>query len=149
MKKNIYNSYDEIPFDVIKKFCMEQSLVKKISLHNTICWNIIGDGTDVVYDMDEFAEEMGYIGENPLWLANRIYYGDFKPCDDYWKFNAYGNLISYCCFEMEEFVDGCLNDELTIENENALRRIIISDWWYTKDEIVEEINNDIDGVYSY
>lgn len=147
MERNIYNSYDEIPFDIIKKFCLEQSMMHKISLHNTICWDIISDGIDVIYDMDEFAEEMRY-AEDPLWLANRIYYGNFKPCDDYWKFNGYGNLVSYSYGETEELINTYLDDELSCYDENSLRRVIIRDWFFTEEEILKEINEDVDGIYN-
>jgi len=47
----------------------------------------------VYYDMDEFDEFM--YGHTPTEIAQMIYFGDdFNPNDDYFRFNAYGNLES-------------------------------------------------------
>lgn len=40
-------------------------------------------------ELDEICESM-----NPTDLANKIFYGDFNPCDDYFVFNGYANLES-------------------------------------------------------
>ncbi len=50
-------------------------------------------------NMDEFDDYMGSF--SPSDLANRIFYGDFNPNDDYFRFNAYGNLESLNEWEME------------------------------------------------
>lgn len=44
------------------------------------------------YDMDEFDEFMS--NYTPMEIAQRIFYGDFNPHNDYFRFNAYGNLES-------------------------------------------------------
>lgn len=44
------------------------------------------------YDMDEFDELMS--GRTPSGIAQMIFYGDFNPNDEYFRFNAYGNLES-------------------------------------------------------
>ena len=45
------------------------------------------------YDMDEFDELMS--NYSPMQIAQMIYFGDdFNPNDDYFRFNAYGNLES-------------------------------------------------------
>lgn len=45
------------------------------------------------YDMDEFDELMS--NHTPTEIANLIFYGDgFNPNNDYFRFNAYGNLES-------------------------------------------------------
>ena len=47
----------------------------------------------VYYDMDEFDELMS--NHTPTEIANLIFYGDgFNPNNDYFRFNAYGNLES-------------------------------------------------------
>jgi len=47
-------------------------------------------------DIDSFDELLnGSVErEGAWWLACRIFYGDFRPRDSYWKFDAYGNLKS-------------------------------------------------------
>ena len=49
--------------------------------------------------MDEFDEYTGHL--SPTDLANRIYYGDFNPNDDYFNFNGYANLVSWSQWEYE------------------------------------------------
>lgn len=44
------------------------------------------------YDMDEFDEFLS--GHTPMEIAQMIYFGDFNPNDDYFRFNGYGNLES-------------------------------------------------------
>ena len=47
----------------------------------------------VYYDMDLFDEFMG--GYSPMEIAKMIFFGgDFNPNDEYFHFNAYGNLES-------------------------------------------------------
>lgn len=46
----------------------------------------------IYYDMDEFDEFLD--GYTPLEIAQMIYFGEFNPNDDYFHFNAYGNLES-------------------------------------------------------
>lgn len=46
----------------------------------------------IYYDMDEFDEFMS--NYTPMELAQMIYFGEFNPNNDYFRFNAYGNLES-------------------------------------------------------
>lgn len=54
------------------------------------------DADKCLYSMDDFDELMnGSVEENgALWLAQRIFFGDFNPNHDYFYFNGYGNLES-------------------------------------------------------
>ena len=48
---------------------------------------------ELYYDMDEFDEFMA--NYSPMEIAQMIFFGgDFNPNDDYFRFNAYGNLES-------------------------------------------------------
>lgn len=46
----------------------------------------------IYYDMDSFDEFLD--GYTPLEIAQMIWFGEFNPNDDYFHFNAYGNLES-------------------------------------------------------
>lgn len=46
----------------------------------------------IYYDMDEFDEFMS--NYTPMELAQIIYFGEFNPNNDSFRFNAYGNLES-------------------------------------------------------
>lgn len=51
---------------------------------------------DYIYPMEEFDDIMNSSteSEGPLWLAQRIFFGDFNPNHDWFRFNGYGNLCS-------------------------------------------------------
>ena len=55
--------------------------------------------TYVLYNMDDFDEMME--GYTPTELAQRIFFGDFNPNDDYFYFNSYANLESINEWEMQ------------------------------------------------
>jgi hypothetical protein len=44
------------------------------------------------YDMDEFDEFLS--DRTPMEIAQMIFFGDFNPNNDYFRFNCYGNLES-------------------------------------------------------
>lgn len=46
-----------------------------------------------VYSMDDFDELMS--GVKPWEVARSAFFGDFRPCDKYFSFNGYGNLVSF------------------------------------------------------
>ena len=81
--------------------------------------------TYVLYNMDDFDEMME--GYTPTELAQRIFFGDFNPNDDYFGFNSYANLESINEWEMQdhfemiidEIIDSMLYnyDDLYIDNE--------------------------------
>ena len=63
----------------------------------------------------EFLEN--YLSVIPvLDITNKIYYGDFNPNDSYFMFNAYGNLITYSEYEVEQ--------ELESYKEEIIKRFI-------------------------
>lgn len=55
--------------------------------------------TYVLYNMDDFDEMMEEY--TPTELAQRIFFGDFNPNDDYFYFNSYANLESINEWEMQ------------------------------------------------
>lgn len=72
----------------LEKMCPEDLLM----LHNEYCEET-GGMDDYIYFMDDFDEIMG--GMKPWEIARAAFYGErFNPCDDYFYFNAYGNLES-------------------------------------------------------
>ena len=52
------------------------------------------------FDMEEF--DLVLEGYTPSEVANRIFYGDFNPNDEYFRFNAYANLESANEWDIEE-----------------------------------------------
>lgn len=52
------------------------------------------------FDMEEL--DLVLEGYTPSEVANRIFYGDFNPNDEYFRFNAYANLESANNWDIEE-----------------------------------------------
>ena len=63
------------------------------------------------YDMDEFDYFMS--DYSPMKIARMIFFGDFNPNDDYFRFDAYGNLESAnwgdIVAEAEDLVDDIID----------------------------------------
>ena len=53
-----------------------------------------------VFYMDEFNEVMN--GIEPLEIANRMFFGNFNPNDEYFRFDGYANLESLDEYEVEQ-----------------------------------------------
>ena len=83
----------------------EVSIVKVVKDINS--WNRQLDWLDFI-DMDLFDEFME--GQSPIWIAERIYYGDFNPNDEYFIFNGYGNLVSYDEWEANKECEEYINE---------------------------------------
>ena len=92
-------------------------------------WNENGNG-DEWKSMDSFDEIMG--GSEPLWIAQRVFYGDFCPAHNYFKFDGNGNL------ESSDFASDVLND---IDIEDVFN---CSSCWdgYTEEDYEDEDNED-------
>ena len=65
-------------------------------------------------DMENFDDYLD--GFSPSEVANRIHYGEFNPNDEYFKFDAYANLVSCNEWEVEQ--------ELTTFNYEIVDRFI-------------------------
>ena len=52
------------------------------------------------FDMEEL--DLVLEGYTPSEVANRIFYGDFNPNDEYFRFNTYANLESANNWDIEE-----------------------------------------------
>lgn len=69
----------------------------------------------IYYDMDEFDVLMS--NYNPMQIAQMIWFGEFNPNDDYFRFNAYGNLESAdwedVVAEAEDLVDDIIDHLVT------------------------------------
>ena len=56
-----------------------------------------GYSDDMIYQMDCFNEF--FDGKDPLDIVEMVYRCDFNPNDEYFSFDAYGNIISFDCVE--------------------------------------------------
>lgn len=101
--------------DKIKELLENMSDGELLSVYNEYCdsANIYDNG---VYDMEEFDEIMS--GQDPWEIARSCFYGDFRPCDKYFSFNGYGNLVSFDYISDKISVEEIA--EYITENNNAL-----------------------------
>ena len=88
---------------------------------------------DEIFHMDDFNELMN--GFEPIYISMRIFYGDFSPNHDFFKFNGYGNLESsnYLSdfIDLEELADEIMdNDNLA----DALVNAGLLEEWRNEDE---------------
>ena len=64
---------------------------------------------DIYYDMDDFDEFMA--NYSPMEIAQMIFFdGAFNPNDDYFRFNAYGNLESANWGNVEDEAEDLVDD---------------------------------------
>ena len=95
----------------------------------------------VWYNNDEDFYDMFF--SNKQEVARAVFYGDYRYCDDYVRFNAYGNLVTCCEYQRDaELVDNVgeiLDDwyELWLSND-------VSDLY--NDEIMELIKESANNV---
>lgn len=85
-------------------------------------------GDDYIYTMDMFDEIMD--GCDPWEIARSAFYGDFRPCDDYFGFNGYGNLVSFDEYMIEkkimedkDFLEWYIKEENLIDEDEARETI--------------------------
>ena len=62
----------------------------------------------VYYDMAEFDEFMS--NYSPMEIAQMIFFGDFNPNHDYFRFNVYGNLESAHWNDVEDEAEDLVDD---------------------------------------
>ena len=108
-------------FRVLEEYINKLDDSEIIALHNEYCDAVNGYDNHIYY-MSDFDEIMA--NTEPWEVARSCYYGDFRPCDEYFYFNGYGNLASGDFIEqlpiytleiaeyMAEEKDGLYNDDL-------------------------------------
>ena len=102
------------------------------------------------YDMDEFDEFLS--GSTPMEIAQMIYFGDFNPNDEYFRFNAYGNLESADWVDVvavaEDLVDDIINHLVNYYNGDTpwpdLDDLVYADNNTVFNEDFEEVDEDDD-----
>ncbi len=116
--------------DKIKALLEEMNDGELLSIYKEYC-DTAERYDDDIYTMDEFDEIMS--GQDPWEIARSCFYGDFRPCDKYFSFNGYGNLISFDYISDKIDVDEIA--EYITDNENALYN----------DDIQEILDEEEDG----
>ena len=84
--------FESKKYTMIKEALENLSDEELIAIHNEYCSE--SNNTDnCVYSMDEFNEITD--GMENWEIARSCFFGDFRPCDEYFFFNGYGNLESF------------------------------------------------------
>lgn len=107
-----------------------------VPLYNDYC-NAINDFDNQIYDLDQFDEMFNSL--DPFDIATKIYYGDFNPAYEYFKFNGYGNIQSICKWEIDRYID--INDivDYILDNDCDFDS---NDILYILDDVEEDSDND-------
>ena len=83
---------------------------------------------DRIYDMDEFDEIMS--GMSPSDIVLKIFYGDFRPNDHYFKFDGCANFQSFDYIseevDLEEIADYIVDNDEDFDNSD-IREILDED----------------------
>ena len=91
---------------------------EEIALHNTYC-DAVNCMDDCIYTMDEMEEILD--GVDKWELVRMVQFGDFDCTKDFWGFNGYGNLDSYCAWELpiyaDDIADYILSEEDSLGND--------------------------------
>ena len=106
-----------------------------IALHNEYCY-ATNNFDNEIFDIDQLEEICQ--GQDAHWLACRIFYGDFNPNADYFKFNGYGNLQSIYTYNVFDYIYECeIADYILEHDENFYNddiRSILDDIGGSEDE---------------
>ena len=94
------------------------SVEEKIALHNTYC-DAANNTDECIYAMDDMEEIL--CGVDTWKLVGMMKHGNFDFNDDFWAFNAYGNIDSYDAWELpiyaEDIADYILSEKDSLGND--------------------------------
>ena len=75
------------------------------------------------YDNDEDFFRTFFEG-NPMEVARRTFYGNYRYCDEFVRFNAYGNLESLSSYgyeeEIESYKEEIIDEYLQLLDDNSI-----------------------------
>ena len=83
-------TYEE-KIEAIKNIIEDMDEADAVALHNEYCYET-NDYDDEIIEMERFDEICE--GMTPSDIASSIFYGDFNPNHDYFRYNGYGNIES-------------------------------------------------------
>lgn len=89
-------------------------------------------------DMDCLDEFLGSF--TPTEIAQMIYYGDFRICDNYFQFNGYGNLVSCNGYDWDKQLG-----EYTDDIVDALMRF---DGYISDDTLQDIVESPDDAIFN-
>jgi hypothetical protein len=72
---------------------------------NNLYSQSIGSDSEVFNNDEEFFEMFYPNPGDGLKVAQAVFYGDYKYCHQYVKFNGYGNLVSFDFFDIDDLCE--------------------------------------------
>ena len=98
-------------FESIKKYLLgnEKELLNIVQEINS--YNGSLDNLNFYENDEEFFNT--FFADNPMEVARATFYGNYKYCDQYVRFNGYGNLESFDEYEAMQEVKSCIDDIVT------------------------------------
>ena len=98
-------------FESIKNYLLgnEKELLNIVQEINS--YNGSLDNLNFYENDEEFFNT--FFADNPMEVARATFYGNYKYCDQYVRFNGYGNLESFDEYEAMQEVKSCIDDIVT------------------------------------
>ena len=118
-------TYDE-KVEAIKNIIEDMDDSDAVALHNEYCYET-NDYDDEIIEMERFDEICE--GMTPSDIANHIFYGDFNPNHNYFRYNGYAN------FESTDYPTDWIYPG------DIARDVVDSERSFGNDEIQEEIDS--------
>lgn len=91
------------------------TMVQEINAYNGSMENLD------IFEMDMFDDIMN--GFEPMDIALKIYFGDFNPNDEYFRFNGYANLESLSDYDLKnellDYEDEIISEYKILEDEGV------------------------------
>ena len=110
--------------DEVMAFLNDLDNAEMVRIHNQFCDEARYED-DEIFDMDMLNEML--TGKDPDEILRMAFYGDFRPCDEYFRFNGYGNLESADYPVSKGWIDVDEIADYIVENDDALRNDEIRD----------------------
>lgn len=86
--------------ECLTEYLQNLSRDEKLQYHNWYCEQE-NRFDDQVHDMNSPDLEEFAWGQSYWWFSCRMFYGDFRPNDDLWDLDGYGNLHSFSWYQFE------------------------------------------------
>lgn len=140
-----FEKFENIPTNILCAYVLEQTFTDQMNF----LYEIHQNDNDTIYRMEDFEDIIKLaVDVNGIhWLANRIYYGNFNPFDDFWCFDGYGNLESFTLFECENRLRMLIEDAFGYMAHNEIAKVFnYLDW--EEEDVIGDINDDVNGVYA-
>ena len=124
-ENKVMKTYDE-KVEAIKNIIEGMDETDAVALHNEYCYET-NDYDDEIIEMERFDEICE--GMTPSDIANRIFYGDFNPNHNYFRYDGYAN------FESTDFPTDWIYPG------DIAREVVDREKSFGNDEIQEEIDS--------